>query len=301
MFLFITVVISGCTSDQSIKENISTLADIETNSIDKVSIMNCMSGESRTIDDGATIEELMSDLDAHSLEEKLEEEPLYGYRYLMEIYDDSGRIVRISIVDSGLIQVDGVFYDVVGSPINVTGIDELIDAASESISNNEGLNVGVSGSMEFLSIEELTSQSDIIITGTVTGAYPSRWNTPDGQRPDKSDDELDIGVEDMIYTEFGVHVNKYLKNPLDTGDLQITVAGGTVGNDFIWVEDNPSFEYGENILLFLNWYIGDDPEFTIKGGYQGKFTMINDETAARDDGVSVIITEFYDHWTITEI
>jgi hypothetical protein len=154
--------------------------------------------------------------------------------------------------------------------------------------------------MEALSIEDLVSQSDIIIAGTVTGAYPSRWNTADGQRPDKSNDELNIGTEDMIYTDIGVHVNKYLKNPLDTGDLQITIDGGTVGNDSIWVEDNPSFEYGENILLFLNWKSGRD-EMTVTSGYQGKFTMVNDTTAVRSDGVSVSITEMYDHWEITEI
>jgi hypothetical protein len=50
----------------------------------------------------------------------------------------------------------------------------------------------------------------------------------------------------------------------------------------------------------LNWKSGRD-EMTVTGGYQGKFTMINDTTAVRDDGVSVSITEFYDHWEITEI
>ncbi|MEZ5334530.1 MAG: hypothetical protein R2741_04455 [Methanolobus sp.] len=112
------------------------------------------------------------------------------------------------------------------------------------------MNVDISISMEALSIEDLVSQSDIIIAGTVTGAYPSRWNTADKQRPNKSNDEMDIGTGDMIYTDIGVHVNKYLKNPLDTGDLQVTIDGGNVGNDTIWVEDSPSFKYGEKVLLF---------------------------------------------------
>jgi hypothetical protein len=40
---------------------------------------------------------------------------------------------------------------------------------------------------------------------------------------------------------------------------------------------------------------------TVTSGYQGKFTMVNDTTAVRSDGVSVSITEMYDHWEITEI
>ncbi|WP_319508753.1 hypothetical protein [uncultured Methanolobus sp.] len=280
----------------------TTLSGIDESEVTEVSIRNGLSGESGTIDNTIEIEKLISILDNYSLEEFYEESYLNGYRHFFYFYTDSGNFSRVSIVDNNTVQVDRVLYNVINSPIDLVEIEEFIDSSSNSKSapSDDGLNVEVSGLVEFLSTDDLVSQSDIIITGTVTGAYPSRWNTPDGQRPDKADSELDIGTEDMIYTHIGIHVSKYLKNPLDTGDLQITIDGGTVGDDSIWVEDSPSFEYGENVLLFLDWTPGREG-MTVTGGYQGKFTMINDTAAVRGDGMSVTITEKYDHWAITEI
>nr|WP_321496752.1 hypothetical protein [uncultured Methanolobus sp.] len=277
--------------------SISSLIDINTYEMTKVSIVNGMSRKSGSTDNITDIRKLLSDLDQYKLEEP--EEPFSnGYRYFLYFYNYSGGVSRVYIVDNNSIEVDNVPYEIVNSDLDLTEFEEFI--YSESASDNEGLNVDVSGIAESLSIEELTSSSSLIIVGTVTGAYPSRWNTPYGQRPDKPDRELNIGTGDMIYTGVGIRVNRYLKNPLDCLDLQVTVDGGIVGDDSVWVEDAPSFEYGENVLLFLNWKPVSD-EMTVIGGYQGKFTMMNDTTAVRGDGVSVSITEMYDHWEITEI
>ncbi|MDK2827030.1 MAG: hypothetical protein PWQ44_2210, partial [Methanolobus sp.] len=305
MTYFQELIDSGIGSDEkTVKKTTVRIVSLISNSseINKVSIRNGFSQESSVVDNATKIENLISYLDEYPLEAPSKDLLLNGYQYFMYFYTDSGEVSRVFIVNNNTVQIDRVLYEIVGPSIDMTEIEEFITSSSNSTSTSgdEGLNVGISGSMEALSIEDLVSQSDIIIAGTVTGAYPSRWNTADGQRPDKSNDELDIGTGDMIYTDIGVHVNKYLKNPLDTGDLQITMDGGTVGNDSIWVEDNPSFEYGENVLLFLNWKSGRD-EMTVTGGYQGKFTMINDTTAVRGDGVSVSITELYNHLEITEI
>lgn len=271
--------------------------------ITKISMRNGFSQELSVLENTTKIEELISDLDGYPLEEFPGDFLFNGYQYDIYFYTDSGHASQARTMGSNmdnLVQVNGVLYEIAGPSVDLKEFEDFTSSNSTLTSGNEGLNVEISGIMEALSIEDLVSQSDIIIAGTVTGAYPSRWNTRGGQKPDKSNDELDIGTEDMIYTDIGVYVNKYLKNPLDCLYLQITIEGGTVGNDSIWVEDSPSFEYGENILLFLNWKSGRD-EMTVTGGYQGKFTMINDTTAVRDDGVSVSITEFYDHWEITEI
>jgi hypothetical protein len=284
--------LSGCVSKQNEIKTMTTLSGIDAFEINKVLIRNGLSRESSTIDDTIEIEKLISILNEYSLEKVSEKSDLNGYKYFFYFYTDSGNVSRVSIVDTNTLQVDRVFYNVINHPIDLAEIEEFIESSSnfKSVPSDEGLNVEISGIVESLSIEYLVSQSDIIIEGTVTGAYPSRWNTRDGQRPDKSDSELDIGVEDMIYTDVGIHVSKYLKNPLDTGDLQIAVDGGTVGNDSIWVEDSPSFEHGENVLLFLNWTPGRE-EMTVTGGYQGKFTVIEDGMAKRSDGESVNITE----------
>ncbi|ETA67827.1 hypothetical protein MettiDRAFT_1262 [Methanolobus tindarius DSM 2278] len=298
---------SGIVSDEETvkKTNLHVSSLINNSSdINKISIKNGFSLESSVIENSTKIKDVISYLDEYPLEAPSNDFLLNGYQYFIYFYTVNGDVSRVCIVDNNTVQIDRVLYEVDSQSIDLAEFKKLISSSSSSNSaltpGNDGLNVGISISMEALSIEDLVSQSDIIIAGTVTGAYPSRWNTADGQRPDKSNDELNIGTEDMIYTDIGVHVNKYLKNPLDTGDLQITIDGGTVGNDSIWVEDSPSFEYGEKVLLFLNWKSGRD-EMTVTSGYQGKFTMINDTTAVRGDGVSVSITEMYDHWEITEI
>ncbi|WP_143072297.1 hypothetical protein [Methanolobus profundi] len=271
--------------------SISSLIDINTYEMTKVSIVNGMSRKSGSTDNITEIRKLLSDLGRYKLVEA--EEPFIGgYRYFIYLYNYSGGFSRVSIVDNKSIEIADVPYEIVDSSIDLAEFEEFIHL--ESVSGHEGLNVEVSGIAESVSIEELDSCSFLIIAGTVTGAYPSRWNTPDGQRPDKPGSELNIGTEDMIYTDIGIHVNRYFKNEYDTQEWVIRVEGGTVGDDSIWVEDTPSFEYGENVLLFLN---GD----IITGAYQGKFTMINDTTAVRGDGVSVNIAEMYDHWEITEI
>ena len=283
-------------------DGISSYLNIDAYEITKVSIINGFTRESGTTDNVTTIVKLISDLDRYQLEEA--KEPFSnGYRYFLYFYNESGSVSRASVVDNNSVLIGNVLYEVIGPSIDMTKLEEFIISSSNSTSasNDKGLNVGVSSSMEYLSIENMTSQSDIIISGTITGVYPSRWNTPDGKRPDKPDSELNIGTEDMIYTDFGIHVNRYVKTALDTQELQITVEGGTAGADSIWVEDAPSFEYGENVMLFLNWNNRHASEFTVVGGFQGKFTMIDAETAARDDGVSVTITEEYGHWAINEI
>ncbi|WP_321429610.1 hypothetical protein [uncultured Methanolobus sp.] len=271
--------------------SISSLIKVNTYETTEVSIVNGLSREYGSTHDITRIRNLLSDLDQYQLEEA--EEPFIGgYRYFLYFYNYSGGFSRVSIIDNKSIEIANVPYEIVDSSIDLAELEEFIH--SESASDHEELNVGVSGISEYLSIEELDSQSSLTIIGTVTGAYPSRWNTPDGQRPDKSDSELKIGTEDMIYTDVAIHVNRYLDTSYDTQEWTIRVDGGTVGDYSIWVEDAPSFEYGEIVLLFLNGNI-------ITGGYQGKFTMINDTTAVRSDGVSVVITEQYDRWAIAEI
>lgn len=283
-------------TDQHIRSLISNSSEIT-----KISIKNEFSLGSHVIENATKIENIISYLNEYTLEEPSKDIFLNGYQYFMYFYTANGDVSRVCIVNNNTIQINRVLYELEGRSIDMAELEKLISSSNSTLtSGNEGLNVDISMSMEALSIDDLVSQSDLIIAGTVTGAYPSRWNTADGQRPGIPNDELDIGTEYMIYTDIGVHVNKYLKNPLDTGDLQITVDGGTVGDDSIWVEDSPSFEYGEKVLLFLNWKSGRD-EMTITGAYQGKFTMINDTTAVRGDGVSVNIAEMYDHWEITEI
>jgi hypothetical protein len=192
--------------------------------ITKISMRNGFSQELSVLENTTKIEELISDLDGYPLEEFPGDFLFNGYQYDIYFYTDSGHASQARTMGSNmdnLVQVNGVLYEIAGPSVDLKEFEDFTSSNSTLTSGNEGLNVEISGIMEALSIEDLVSQSDIIIAGTVTGAYPSRWNTRGGQKPDKSNDELDIGTEDMIYTDIGVYVNKYLKNPLDCLYLQI--------------------------------------------------------------------------------
>lgn len=99
------------------------------------------------------------------------------------------------------------------------------------------------GIMERYSLEKLISMSDSIVIGT-TLDISSKWNTPDGKKPA-------IDNDNFIYTDIDIKSEEYLKNPLDAGIITVRVLGGTVGQDTSDVEDQPSFNTGEKILIFL--------------------------------------------------
>jgi hypothetical protein len=48
--------------------------------------------------------------------------------------------------------------------------------------------------------EELSRHSDTIVIGTVKEIFPSRWNTIDGNQPNKTITELNP-TDELIYTD----------------------------------------------------------------------------------------------------
>jgi len=107
------------------------------------------------------------------------------------------------------------------------------------------------GIMISLSVEELTRTSDSIVIGHV----------------------LSLGK--ILSTEIPVRyatieVEQYLKNDLGLATLEVSVLGGSLDNITVWVEDQPSFEAGERVLLFLSERGG---VFYVNGLFQGKYRL----------------------------
>lgn len=133
---------------------------------------------------------------------------------------------------------------------------------------------------------ELSSRSDTIVIGTVKEILPSKWNSIDGKRPET---DAEFSPYNLIYTDIIISVDKYIKNPLSSKEVRVRVEGGKVGNDTLTAEDEPSFKFGEKVLLYLS---KDDkagtkdiqPEhFIVTGCLQGKYTLTNDGKAIRPD------------------
>ncbi len=145
----------------------------------------------------------------------------------------------------------------------------------------------VSALLEFLSYEDLSDRSDVILIGTVKEILPSKWNTADGKRP--TDDIYDLGLHDVLYTDVLISVDGYLKNPLLEKEVIVRIQGGSDGYVSIDVEDESSFSLGERVFLYLNndtWADTKDfgPEhFVVTGASQGKFTLTDDGRVTQFD------------------
>jgi hypothetical protein len=145
-----------------------------------------------------------------------------------------------------------------------------------------------SASLVPLSSEELSNKSYTIVIGSVKEMLPSKWNSIDGKRPNGIDS---FSLENLIYTDIIIIVDKYLKNPLQSKEITVRVDGGTVGNDTFIAMHEPSFKANEKVLLYLikdvtNRTKDIEPEhFKVTGCMQGKFTLTNDGKAVRPDKI----------------
>ena len=77
--------------------------------------------------------------------------------------------------------------------------------------------------------EELLEESDVVIIGTVTKASGRTFER---------------------ITDYTISVEKYLKNDLNQQTIEISSSGKK--DSEMWVEDEPIFDTGERVLLYLN-------------------------------------------------
>ena len=136
--------------------------------------------------------------------------------------------------------------------------------------------------------EELSKYSDMIVIGTVKEILPAKWNTVDGKQPNKSPSELSP-IDDLIYTDIIINVDKYLKNPLSSNKVIVRVIYGTVGSITMTSDAEPRFEMGEKVLLYLSKDtksstkdIGSE-HFIVTDFFKGKFTLTDDGKAIGTD------------------
>jgi hypothetical protein len=83
----------------------------------------------------------------------------------------------------------------------------------------------------------------------------------------------------MIYRKVNVRVVESLTGHFAEASVEIIVMGGTIGQDGVWVEDEPDFTFWERALVFLYRFEGDATMpgvegYRVVGGPQGKFKVI---------------------------
>jgi hypothetical protein len=122
--------------------------------------------------------------------------------------------------------------------------------------------------VEKLTIEELTAKADSILIGEVTDSTCYQEG------------------EGNIYTQVTLSVEQTIKGETEE-EVVIRVAGGKVNGQVLWVEDAPTFQLGERVVVFLE---EDDGGFGVVGWFQGKFSIDKNNMVSGN----MSLTEFID-------
>jgi hypothetical protein len=118
--------------------------------------------------------------------------------------------------------------------------------------------------------EQLFSDSDLVVTGWVIGLNP-QW----GQGM--------AGINTIIR----FNVDGVAKGELQEGIIEVSIPGGQIGEQGVWVEDQPTFALGEHALLYLlsTGYVSQDgyPRYRLTTGtFMGKSDATGNTTIGVD-------------------
>jgi hypothetical protein len=121
-----------------------------------------------------------------------------------------------------------------------------------------------------LTLDDLIEKSDVVVIGKVVDIFPAR-------RADINEASRDW----IITTDAVIKVERYLYGQSRSPYIAVMVQGGRVEQTFVRVEDQPEFNLGQEVALFLNHpqlEITPPEEFEaanyymVTGSMQGKFS-----------------------------
>ena len=87
-----------------------------------------------------------------------------------------------------------------------------------------------------------------------------------------------IGINCVSYTRASVLVSDVIKGKNIKKNITVEYEGGEVGDIGVWVEDEPTLEKGEQVLLFLTNSFWRKNVYYIVGGVLGKYAICTDDT-----------------------
>jgi hypothetical protein len=120
-----------------------------------------------------------------------------------------------------------------------------------------------------IALEKLITGADTIVVGTVTGVVSIQSDNVN------------------IYTLVTLSVEQTIKGE-SSSEALIRVPGGESGGIVMTVTDYPSFKTGERALVFL---VKSEDSFKVYGGYQGKFTIDNNNMVSNNQSLAEFITQ----------
>ena len=92
----------------------------------------------------------------------------------------------------------------------------------------------------------------------------------------------------FIFTRVDLKISQQFKGRTESG-ITVMAPGGEVGEMGLKVEHAPTFEVGEEVILFLR--VQEDGQFGVVAWEQGKFTIEEDKIKETDRDLSVFLDE----------
>lgn len=116
-----------------------------------------------------------------------------------------------------------------------------------------------------LTVDKLTNQSDLVLTGTITSVKVEMG------------DWIDMAHEIPI-TRVEIGVNETWKGIIVNDTVTFTIPGGEIpGEVKVMVSNTPEVAVGEKVLVYLT-YVPEGGYYMIYGWEQGIFPILEDET-----------------------
>ena len=140
-----------------------------------------------------------------------------------------------------------------------------------------------------LTTDDLIEESDAVVIGKVVDILPAR--------------QVGIGVSRrhwIITTDVIIEIERYLYGQPQSPHIAVMVQGGRVEQTFVRVEDQPEFNLGEKVALFLKRHqqeiappegFEDAEYYMVTGSFLGKFGY-KDGNMVNLEGDSFTVAEF---------
>lgn len=153
-------------------------------------------------------------------------------------------------------------------PVDTVLVDDSVPTTLAKPEEGELLSE-IDGILPDYSIDDLISNSELIVTGTVTTILP----TEKGERPS--------GKSEFLYTDVIITIDKCLYGDQDLGEVLIRVWGGEFDNLNEIYNYEPIFRLNESTLVFLAEFsevksVSEEaatPYYRVTGSMLGKFSL----------------------------
>ncbi len=167
---------------------------------------------------------------------------------------------------------------IIGGLVLMLSILMLVSACSQSSasqSSPQRVTLQSSWAEYYTSLKDLKQHSTIVVRGTIS-QFALAVKPADGP----------------VYTPVSVSITRVLWNPHNQTaptSVSLVQTGGMYNNSIYQVDDDPLFQTGEQVILFLKEY--QPGQFRIIGGPTGRFKIVNSTaTPIVSDGVKLPTT-----------